>query len=153
MGAMRGIGALVLILSVPTFLAGLIAMFSTSELVPPVLGDSTGVALLGLGGVLLLAGILLLVISPKKEAPEQPVVGAPVQEVEIKRTEMNWGAGQSKPPTDELQSELDAVDQKIGQTKVRYGVGELSGEAYKMILADYEKERAAIQRRIIEQQR
>jgi hypothetical protein len=154
MGAMRGFGALLLILSVPAFLAGIIVMFSSSDLIPEVLGENTGYAFMGLGALLLIVGILMLVISPKpKVAVQAPVAAAPVQQIEIKRTEMNWGSNTKAAPTDALQSELDAINQKIGQAKVRYGVGELSGETYKMLLSDYEKEKAEIQRRILSEQR
>lgn len=154
MGATRGIGALLLILSVPAFLAALIAMFSSAELVPLFLGDNTGYALLGLGAVLLIAGIVLLVAAPKaKPAVQAPVTAAPTQQIEIKRTEMNWGAPKPNAPSDAMQSELDAINQRIGQAKVRYGVGELSGETYKMLLADLEKEKAEIQRRILDSER
>lgn len=154
MGAMRGIGAFLLILSVPAFLAALIAMFSSAELIPAFLGDNTGYALLGVGALLLVLGVVLLVVSPKeKVVAHGTVVAAPEQQVEIKRTEMNWGSSAAKAPSDEMQTQLDAINQKIGQAKVRYGVGDLSGETYKMLLADYEKERAEIQRRILDQQR
>lgn len=154
MGAMRGIGALLLILSVPAFLAALVFMFSSAELVPAFLGDSTGYALLGLGASLLIAGVVLLIVSPRARHVEQaPVAAAPTQQIEIKRTEMNWGAPKPNAPSDEMQTQLDAVNQRIGQAKVRYGVGDLSGETYKMLLADLEKEKAEIQRRILDSER
>lgn len=154
MGAMRGIGAFLLILSVPAFLAALIFMFSSAGLIPAILGDNTGYALLGLGALLLVMGIVLLVVSPKKKTVAQaPVAVAPQQQIEIKRTEMNWGSSAAKAPSDEMQTRLDAINQKIGQAKVRYGVGDLTGETYKMLLADYEKEKTEIQRHILDSQR
>ncbi|HEX9816279.1 MAG TPA: hypothetical protein VGB18_04810 [Candidatus Thermoplasmatota archaeon] len=143
-----------MVLSVPAFLAALVAMFSSAELVPLVLGDNTGVALLGMGGILLIVGVVLLVVSPKKKPMAQgAVVVAAPQQIEIKRTEMNWASNAAKAPSDEMQTQLDAINQKIGQAKVRYGVGELSGETYKMLLADFEKEKTEIQRRILDAER
>src|SRR5687767_3029895 len=108
MGATRGIGALLLILSVPAFLAALVAMFSSADVIPEFLGENTGYALLGIGALFLIAGVVLLIVAPKSAATvvQAPVAAAPTQQIEIKRTEMNWGAPKPNAPTDEMQSKL-----------------------------------------------
>jgi heme/copper-type cytochrome/quinol oxidase subunit 2 len=152
MGASRALGAVFLVLSVPVLLAGVLVRFSSTSVVPAFLGESTFLVLLGLGTSMLLLGILFVIGITRKKAV---VAAAPAPEttaeVEIKRTEMNWGSQTKAAPSDELQDALDKVNQKIGRAKVQYGVGELSADSYKLLIADYEKEKAEIQRRILAQ--
>src|SRR5688572_22948897 len=90
--------------------------------------DASGFIALGAGALLLVLGIVMMLLKPK-QAPVvvQRVAPVPQQQVEIKRTEMNWGAGApTRSASEDLQAELDAINQKVSRVKVQYGMGELS---------------------------
>lgn len=151
MGAARTLGIVLLVLSIPVLLAAVVS-YGSEGTMPAIFGPSTGIVLAAAGVGLLLFGIVFIVVAPKKKVVAAPVAPPPPPpQVEIKRTEMNWGANKPKSASDELQEELEAVNQQIGKIKVQYGIGELSNEAYKLMMADYEKKKSKIEKKIIEQ--
>ncbi|MBI2078515.1 MAG: hypothetical protein HYT80_09140 [Euryarchaeota archaeon] len=143
-------------LSVPVFLGTIVYLFSDIRPIEPFVQNDpnkTGYGMGGVGVLFLTLGIILLLVGPR--GPRVPkgaaVAAAQPQQVEIKRTEMNWGSSQAATPSDQLQEALDEVNRKIGQAKVQYGMGQLSNESYKLLMAQYEKERGAIEAQIVQQ--
>ncbi|HLE47031.1 MAG TPA: hypothetical protein VI818_01945 [Candidatus Thermoplasmatota archaeon] len=156
MGAPKIIGIILIVLAVPLFLGAIVFLFSEVRPVEPFVQDDpakTGYGLAGIGVLFLTMGVILLLVGPR--GPRIPkgaaVAAAQPQQVEIKRTEMNWGSGQTAAPSDQLQEALDDVNRKIGQAKVQFGMGQLSNESYKILMAQYERERGVIEAQIVAQ--
>ena len=155
LSAAKILGIILLVLSLP--LLGLAVMYLGSEEPPvaPFIGDEPSMSayvLLGVAALFIVLGIILLLVKPRA-APAPVVVAAPAppQEITIKRTEMNWGTQPvAASPTAQLESALDAVNQKIGRLKVQYGMGEISNESYKRMMVTYESEKAQIEQQILE---
>lgn len=154
MGTGRTAGAILLVISVPVFVAALVLVYSTDPPIPAFAGgdaELSGYLLAGLGAVLLVVGVVLLVVSPKAPRVQAGVPAESPQVVEIKRTEMDWGAGPQKTVADELHERLETVNQKIGRAKVRFGMGQLSKETYKTLIAELEAEKAVVERQILDE--
>lgn len=154
MGAGRVVGSVLVVASIALLVAAVLQLYGAAPPLPAVGGDfeTTGYVVGGLGVVVLAGGVVLFILRPRSKTAKVGTPVEPMQQVVIKRTEMNWGpqTSVSRTPSDDLQSQLDAVNQKIGRLKVQYGIGELSGETYKALIIEYEKERAAVELRIIE---
>lgn len=157
MGAGRVFGSLLVLVSIGLLILAVLQLYGASPPLPAVGGGTatTGYVVGALGVLGLAGGVVLLVAGPRKKSTPSGTVLEPAQQVVIKRTEMNWGpqTSVSRAPSDDLQAQLDAINQKIGRLKVQYGIGELSGETYKVLIVEYDKERAAIELRIIESRR
>lgn len=109
-----------------------------------------------LGGIFATMGVVLLIVGAILQVPAPPIVvqpqaGPPPEppkpvEIEIKRTAM-WDLGAEPPAAAELspQEQLAAVDRRLASLKVRYGLDEISKEAYKRMAAELERERAEIE--------
>ena len=155
LGAAKIIGIVLMVLSVPALLGSVVFLFSEVRPLEPFVNDSaesTGYGLAGIGVLFLTLGVIMLLIGPRTRTPKAlaSAVAQP-QQVEIKRTEMNWGSQTVASPSDQLQEALDEVNRKMGQAKVQYGMGELSNESYKLLMGQYEKEKGAIEAQIIQQ--
>jgi hypothetical protein len=151
------VGLILLILSIPLILLGILYLFSDVDAVPQIVPDDrnmSGYAAAGAGAVFLLLGVVLMLLTPKpKGVVVAPTAVAPPQQFEIKRTEMNWGTtSQAKTASEDLQDQMDAVKQKLSRIKVQYGMGELSSESYRTLTQQYELEMAAIERKVLDQQ-
>lgn len=155
LGATKILGIIVMVLSVPLLLGGVLFMFSTNPPMDPFVQDDatkTGYALVAAGVLFLLLGLILLLIGPRTKVLKGAAEAAPQpQQIEIKRTEMNLGGQQAASPSEQLQEALDDINRKIGQAKVQYGMGQLSNESYKLLTSQYEKEKGAIEAEIIRQ--
>lgn len=155
MSSTKPLGVVLLVLSLPLLLGAIVYLFMTDPPLPAFVSDDlakTGTAVGGAGVGFLFLGVILLVVSPKKKVAPVVVVPPPAQTYEIKRTAMDVGSSSRQTVGDELQTQLDLVNQKMGRLKVQFGMGELSNESYKTLMGQYEVEKAAVERRILESQ-
>lgn len=151
MGSLKIIGIVLLVLAVPLVLAAILYMGSSDPPIPVFVGDDatkTGYVAGGAGGFLLLAGIVLLIVSPRARRQELAVAETGPQEVVIKRTEMNLAGATPRSEAEALNDQLEAINQKISRIKVKFGMGEVSNESFKRLMAEYEQERAGIEKQI-----
>lgn len=155
MSALKALGIVLLLMSLPLLVGAILYLFMAAPPGPSFVAEDpakTGIALGAGGALFLLLGVILLVVSPKKEPTPVVVVTPAPQTYEIKRTEMDLGSSSRQTVGDDLQAQLDLVNQKMGRLKVQFGMGELSSESYKTLMAQYESEKAAVERRILESQ-
>lgn len=112
--------------------------------------DEENILFTGVLGVLGLALVVSAIVMLAKRTPSPQVVSqapepAPPQVVEVKRTEMNWGSQGGPEVPDDLQSQLDDVDQRMGRLKVQLGLGQVSNESFKRQMAELEDEKAGVE--------
>lgn len=146
-------GAVVIAFAVLLLTESVMLFFTAEHLMPgPIRSDRDF-----LGGVYAVAGLLLLVVGSILEVPARVIpqgpAAAPAPEaqepahIEIKRTVM-WLAPQAPALSEaprSLEEQLAEVNRRLASLKVRYGLDELSKEAYKRMSLELERERAELE--------